>query len=274
MIPVISLRDVVALSGRFPLLAGVTLDVQQCEIVHLRGANGAGKSSLLRMLSGLVPITAGSAMVLGHDLVVDRISVRRELALLGHASFLYDDLTVEDNVRFALRASRAEGARASRAEGARASRAEGARASRAEGAAGSLTGADGAQQALARLGLAGRLRTTRVSRLSAGQRRRAAIAVVVARRPRLWLLDEPHAGLDASGRLLVDELVLEARDAGATIVFASHELDNAERLADRTVEVSGGRVVEVANEAPGATPLVDGVVGEPAHEEDIGVDVA
>ncbi len=247
--PVISLRDAVSLSGRFPLLAGVTLDVAGGEVVHLRGPNGAGKSSLLRLCAGLVPIESGTAFVLVHDIRADRQSVRREVGLLGHASFLYDDLSVERNVRFAVRAARAD-----------------------------LRGVD---EALDRLGLGGRLRSTLVGSLSAGQRRRAALAVVVARRARLWLLDEPHAGLDAMGRTSVDELVRAASASGTTVLLASHELDRASRLADRVVVVAGGRVVAAAE--PGATgvPAAQGAEGDetrqiaPAGEaEEDGRDVA
>ncbi|HMX66525.1 MAG TPA: heme ABC exporter ATP-binding protein CcmA, partial [Microthrixaceae bacterium] len=79
--------------------------------------------------------------------------------------------------------------------------------------------------------------------LSAGQRRRGSFAAMGARRPELWLLDEPHAGLDASGRDIIDGLVREAASVGATVLFASHELDRADDVADRTVEVVGGTVV-------------------------------
>src|SRR5439155_942908 len=75
--------------------------------------------------------------------------------------------------------------------------------------------AEEAEAAMNRLGLAGRLADVPVARLSAGQRRRAAVAVLVARRPELWLLDEPHAGLDAAGRDLVDTIV---RDAVAVVL--------------------------------------------------------
>jgi heme ABC exporter ATP-binding subunit CcmA len=220
---VISLREAVTLAGRFPLLAGVSLGVERGEIVHLRGPNGAGKSSLLRLCAGLLPIAGGEAFVLGHDLTLDRQSVRREIGLLGHSTFLYDDLTVVDNLRFAVRASRADPA--------------------------------GIAPALDQLGLTGRLTGTRVSGLSAGQRRRCALAVVVARRPALWLLDEPHAGLDAEGRGLLDAIMNEARGGGATIVFASHELDRADAIADRSVAIAGGRVVEPAGPAEAVGPL-------------------
>src|SRR2546425_8116191 len=164
----IRLRSAVALLGRFPALAGVDLDVASGEIVLLEGPNGAGKPSLLRACAGLLPIAHGEAEVLGHDLCRDRRSVRRSVGLLGHATFLYDDLSVIDNMRFAIKAAGGDVSRI--------------------------------PQAMAQLGLDGRLRDVSVNKLSAGQRRRVALAVVVARWPELWLLDEPHAGLDAEHR--------------------------------------------------------------------------
>lgn len=210
MAPAVRLSRAVVLLGRFPALAGADLLVEPGEIVHLSGPNGAGKSTLLRACAGLLRFVEGEAEVLGHDLRRDRRRLRRSVGLLGHASFLYDELTVRDNIRFAVRA------------------------------AGSPTSA--VEPALARLGLDGRLAGVDVSRLSAGQRRRTSLAVLVARRPELWLLDEPHAGLDAGGRDLVDELVREASAAGATVLFASHELDRASALAGHQLTVVGGQV--------------------------------
>jgi heme ABC exporter ATP-binding subunit CcmA len=210
MEPVIHLRDAVALLGRFPALAGATLDVGLGEVVLVRGPNGAGKTTLLRVCAGLVPVGGGEAVVLGHDLRVDRRLVRGRIGLLGHANQLYGDLTVVENVRFWARA-----AGASEAEVA---------------------------SALDGLGLAGRLADTPVSRLSAGQQRRTALAALVARRPELWLLDEPHAGLDNEGRDRLDHLIRRAAAAGATVVLASHDHDRVEALAGRTVLLAGGRV--------------------------------
>jgi heme ABC exporter ATP-binding subunit CcmA len=211
MEPVVHLRAAVALLGRFPALAGVDLDVERGEIVLLRGPNGAGKTTLLRMCAGLLSVVAGDAVVLGHDLRVNRHDVRRHVGLLGHATGLYDDLTVADNLRFWTRAGRADPA--------------------------------DAEAAMTALGLRGRLRDVPVARLSAGQRRRTSLAVMVARRPELWLLDEPHAGLDTDARDLVDRLIRDAATAGATVLVASHEHERAEALAGRTVLLSGGAVV-------------------------------
>ena len=187
MAPAVRLREAVALAGRFPLLAGATLDVGEGEIVHVRGPNGAGKTSLLRLCCGLLRVRSGEAVVLGHDLVADRRAVRREVALLGHAAYLYEELTAPENLRFALRAAGAD--------------------------------PELGLPALERLGITGRLSELPVAQLSAGQRRRTALALVVARRPRLWLLDEPHAGLDAEGRELLDTLVADASGRGRTILL-------------------------------------------------------
>lgn len=210
MAPVVSFLGAVSLLGRFPALAGVDLAVGPGEIVLLRGPNGAGKTTLLRVCAGLVPVTEGRAEVLGVDLVRDRRAVRHRVGLVGHGAGLYKDLTVAENVAFWGRA----------------------------------TGASDhdVTAALARLGLDGRLRDLQVAKLSAGQRRRASIAAMVARRPELWLLDEPHASLDAAGHDLVDDLVRASVAAGATVLMASHEDDRAAAIATRVVEVVGGTV--------------------------------
>lgn len=208
--PVVRLADVVSVVGGFPVLAGASLEVAQGEIVLLRGANGAGKTSLLRVCAGLLPVQRGEAMVAGVDLVADRWSVRSRVGLLGHSNGLYHDLSVAENVAF-------------------------------WGATVDATGAE-VQSAMERMGLAERLADVSVGRLSAGQRRRTALACLVARRAQVWLLDEPHAGLDAAGRDELDATLRDAAAAGATVLVASHELERAGALASRVLEVVGGCV--------------------------------
>ena len=208
--PVVELVDVVAVLGRFPALAGASLRVNPGEVLLLKGPNGAGKTTLLRLCAGLLPLERGRAVVLGHDLSVDRAAIRAEVGLLGHQNGLYGDLSVRDNVRFWGRTAGASEREIS--------------------------------AALAQLGLDGRLATVAAGRLSAGQRRRTALACLIARRARLWLLDEPHAGLDAEGRDLLDDVIRQSVAAGATVMVASHELERAQALATRMVTVSGGLV--------------------------------
>ncbi len=104
---IVRLRGVVALIGRFPALAGVDLDISEGEVVSVQGHNGAGKSSLLRLCAGLLRVESGEGEVLGHDLATERAAVRRHVGLLGHDTALYDDLSVEENLTFWARASRA-----------------------------------------------------------------------------------------------------------------------------------------------------------------------
>ncbi len=220
-------RAAVALAGRFPALSGVDLAIEPGEVVVVVGANGAGKTSLLRACAGLLPVTSGEAVVLGCDLRTDPASVRTRVGLLGHAAPLYDELTAAENVRFAVRAA---------------------------GLPGRIAG-----PALERLGLVGRLAKTPTGRLSAGQRRRVALASLVARNPELWLLDEPHASLDAGARQLISELVAEAAGRGAAVLLSTHEPDVAVPSADRVVNLSGGRVV---GERRGGRRTLEAVAGE------------
>jgi ABC-type multidrug transport system ATPase subunit len=172
---------------------------------------------LLRLLAGLVPLYSGEATVLGYDLAHDRRGARRELALVGHETFCYDDLTVRENLHFAARAA--------------------------------ARGIDDADAAMERLGLVRQADIVH-RRLSMGQRRRLAVAVALSRDPRLLLLDEPHAGLDVDGRAFLDAVVRGAPSEGRTVLLASHELEHARELATREVVITAGQ----AHLAPVANP--------------------
>ena len=205
---VIELNDVVAVLGGFPALAGVSLSVQRGEIVLLQGPNGAGKTSVLRVCAGLLPIERGTGRVLGIDLATQREDIRSRVGLLGHQNGLYLDLTVKQNIEFWA----------------------------------STVGAtqEEVSTAMARMRMDGRLANVKAAQLSAGQRRRTALASLIVRRAEVWLLDEPHAGLDAAGRDELDELLRAAVRSGATVVLASHESERAAGLATRTVTIDGG----------------------------------
>jgi heme ABC exporter ATP-binding subunit CcmA len=205
---VIELKGVVAVLGSFPALAGVSLSVQRGEILLLQGPNGAGKTSLLRVCAGLMPIERGTGTVLGIDLATNRQDIRTRVGLLGHTNGLYLDLTVEQNIQFwasTVGASQEEVA-----------------------------------NAMSTMRVDGRLAKVKAGQLSAGQRRRTALASLIVRRAEIWLLDEPHAGLDAAGRDELDALLRNAVAAGATVVLASHESERAAGLATRTMTIDGG----------------------------------
>jgi heme ABC exporter ATP-binding subunit CcmA len=212
---VVALQEVVAVLGSFPALAGATLTVSTGEILLLHGPNGAGKTTLLRVCAGLLPIERGSGEVMGVDLRTQREHIRQRVGLLGHANGLYLELTVRQNIAFWA----------------------------------STVGAttDEVDAAMDRMRLSGRLSSVRASQLSAGQRRRCALASLIVRRAALWLLDEPHAGLDIAGRDELDSTLREAVQSGATIILASHEIERSRALATRIVTVDGGVVREGAS---------------------------
>lgn len=216
---VIQLRSAVALVGRFPALASVDLEVSTGELVLVHGPNGAGKTSLLRLCAGLLPLSAGTGVVLGADL--SRRGRPRGLGFLGHSSGVYDDLSAIENVEFRTRLSNVSVRHAA--------------------------------AALERIGLDSRLHGVAVATLSAGQRRRVGLAALMACEPRLWLLDEPHGGLDAEARALLDAALVEATTRGAAVVLVSHELDQVERIATRSVRIDRGRTEapSVVGAAPG-----------------------
>ena len=207
---VVELNGVVAVLGGFPALAGADLSVGRGEVLLLQGPNGAGKTSLMRVCAGLLPIERGSGRVLGMDITSERERVRSRVGLLGHTNGLYLDLTVAQNIRFWA----------------------------------STVGATDEEVAgaMSRMRLDGRLAGVKAEKLSAGQRRRTALASLIVRRAELWLLDEPHAGLDTAGRDEIDAVLRDAVGSGATVIVSSHEHERARALATRTVTVDGGTV--------------------------------
>ena len=231
---VVRLRSAVCLLGRFPALAGVDLDVHTGEIVLLAGPNGAGKTTLLRLIAGLVPMYSGEGEVFGSDLMLDRRGARRNLALVGHETFCYDDLTVRENLEFVARASGGRG--------------------------------EDAQPVIERLGL-GAVADLTHRKLSAGQRRRLALGAALVRDPQLLLLDEPHAGLDAEGRAVLHEIVAAAPVEGRTVLMASHELELARALATREVRVETGRASLPAPSADVPSERSGDTAGSPPMDE-------
>lgn len=193
---------------RTPVLRGVDLAVRAGEVVGLVGANGSGKSTLLRVLATLLAPAGGTGHVLGAVLGTPACAaVRPQIVLVGHDSALYPYLTLAENLHFVARLF---------------------------GVAGSDV--DDALEAVGLSGAAGR----RADHCSQGMRRRAELARVFAVTPSLLLLDEPHAGLDADSRGLVDLVTDRVRRRGGGCVAVSHERDRLHCLVDRVVEIVDG----------------------------------
>ncbi|HVX15543.1 MAG TPA: ABC transporter ATP-binding protein [Pirellulales bacterium] len=253
----IEISDLVHRYGERTALAGLDLRIEPGEIFALLGPNGGGKTTLFRLLSTLIPIQQGRALVFGYDVARQTMDVRRRIGVVFQAPSLDKKLTVAENLRHQGRIYGLSG----RALAAR------------------------CDELLARLRLADR-HGDLVETLSGGLRRRVELAKGMLHGPRLLLLDEPSTGLDPAARSDLWEYLQQIRgDSGVTVVLTTHlleEADKADRLAilnagtlvaldtpDRLRASVGGDTLTIETEEPAwlAAAIVDRF-GLPAHEVD------
>jgi heme exporter protein A len=211
--------------GRRWALIDLSFEVPPGTLVMIAGRNGSGKSTLLRVLATALRPDRGTVLVLGLDTRAERQRVRQQTALLGHRTGLYEPLTALENLAIVAR----------------------------------FLGKDPSKEALfARLeavGLADRAEDA-VDTLSAGMRQRLALARVLMQEPRVVLLDEPYGHLDPPGFRLVDRLLQTWREAGVTVLMATHLLRRGRELCDRGLVLESGRVVFSGD--VGGMPAPDG----------------
>ena len=211
MDPVIRFRAAVALVGRFPVLAGVDLDVAQGEIVLLQGANGAGKTTTMNVLLGFVGATSGRASIFGVD--VRQPIARQRIGYLPELTYYYKFLNTEELLRFYARIFRIP--RAER--------------DRRIDAVLNLVGLEGARRRL-------------IKTYSKGMQQRVGLAQALINNPDLLILDEPTSGLDPLGRMKVREIIQRLKDEGKTVFFSSHELGEVETVCDRVAILHEGKL--------------------------------
>ncbi len=193
------------------VLDDVSLDVAGGEAVALLGANGAGKTTLLRILATLIRPSRGQAFVGGHDCARDPEAARRQLGLVAHGSWLYDDLTAVENLHFwtTLHGRRAE--------------------------TGELRAALGEVEL-------DRVADERARTFSAGMKRRLSLARLVLLRPRVLLLDEPFAQLDQRAGKWLEGWLLAFKAAGGAVLLSTHSFGRGFAAVDRVAILAGGRV--------------------------------
>jgi heme exporter protein A len=200
-----------AFGGRI-VLDDITLDVASGQALALLGPNGAGKTTLLRIFATLTRPGRGTARVAGFDCVRQPEAVRAHIGLLPHGSWLYPDLTAQENLKFWA----------------------------------TLSGL-GADHETLRAALAAveleRVAGERVRTFSLGMQRRLALARLVLARPTVLLLDEPFGGLDQRGGKWLDDYLGTVKARGGAILMTTHSFGRGLGVADRIAILNGGRIV-------------------------------
>lgn len=197
--------------GSYPAVQNVSFSVQPGEIIGLLGPNGAGKTTTLRMLTGYMPPTSGSATINGYDVIADSLEVRRCVGYLPEQVPIYPDMTVRGYLLFwaKLRGLARPKARV--------------------------------DAVLALVRLENRANSL-IRNLSKGMRQRLGLAQAIVHEPQVIILDEPTIGIDPEQVIEVRETIRTLGQAH-TIIFSTHILSEAEQICDRVLIINQGRIV-------------------------------
>jgi len=200
--------------GSFTAVANVTLDARQGEAVVLLGPNGAGKTTTVRMLAAILQPTRGQAVVAGYDIEAEPVQVRERVGLLTEFPGLYDRMTALDYLHFF----------------------------------GALHGVPPTvllariKEILRRFGV-WEARRLRLGEFSKGMRQKIALARALLHDPPVLMLDEPTSAMDPSSARLVRQAILALKQAGRTLLICTHNLAEAEQLADRIAIIRLGQII-------------------------------
>jgi ABC-2 type transport system ATP-binding protein len=208
----IEVHDLTRRFGGFTAVDRLSFDVQPGEVFGFLGANGAGKSTTIRMLCGLLRPTSGTARVGGVDVSRDPEAVKRRIGYMSQRFSLYERLTIDDNIRFF-------------------------------GGIYDLGGRafdERREFVLQMAGLKGREKT-RTSDLAGGWRQRLALGCAILHQPPIVFLDEPTGGVDPVSRREFWDLIADLAQRGTTVLVTTHYLDEAEHC-DRIAIIHGGRL--------------------------------
>ena len=210
--PAIEVTNLTKSFGSFYALRGLSLSVATGECVTIFGPNGAGKSTFLKILSSISRPTDGQIRINDYQLKEHSHKTRHQIGLIGHQTFLYDDLTATENLLLYARLYNIAAAQ------------------------------DRVRQALAEVGLAQRA-SNRVREFSRGMQQRLAIARAMLHEPEILFLDEPYTGLDQHAATMLTEWLQKLRSKQRTILLVTHDLGQGLAMADRVVIFLNGRIV-------------------------------
>jgi heme exporter protein A len=211
-VPYIEARGLVKKFGHKTALRNVDIVLTEGDSLALFGPNGAGKSTLIQVLCSLLQPTSGSVRIAGYEARRDREALHQIIGLIGHQTFLYPDLTADENLKFY----------------------------------GAMYGVprlnDRIPEVLDLVGLSD-FRKDVVQNFSRGMQQRLSIGRAIIHDPMIIFLDEPFTGLDQQGSEDFKKLILQFRDQGKTVIMASHHLHLGLELCDRAAILKSGRIV-------------------------------
>ena len=238
----IQCRELTKRFGDFTAVDRLSLDVEQGAICACLGANGAGKSTTVRMLTGLLAPTSGAAMVCGVDVTADALALRQRIGVLPEDLGLFDDLSVEEHLRLTADIYRVPAVEAG----------------------------DRIEQLISALRLTP-ARDTFAGRCSHGTRKKTALAMALLPNPKALFLDEPFEAIDPVTSKTMRDILVAASARGITVFLTSHILAVAEEIATQFVIMRQGRVVwnAAASELEGSLEEVYFDLAEPAERVEL-----
>ena len=195
--------------GDFQAVKGVSFSVKEGEVLGFLGPNGAGKSTTMRMITGFLPPTSGTAVLNGHDVLTDPIAAKRDLGYLPESAPSYRAMTVRDYLKFVAEV---------RGKG--------------EG---------DVDEALKLAKLEDKAGQT-IETLSKGYRQRTAFAAAILHDPKVLIMDEPTDGLDPNQKYTVREMIKDMAKKGKAIIISTHILEEVDAVCTKVVVISDGEV--------------------------------
>jgi ABC-2 type transport system ATP-binding protein len=209
----IEIRNLTKRFGPFTAVDGVSFNVKRGEVLGFLGPNGAGKSTTMKMVTGFLPPTAGTAIVAGHDVTVDPLAVKDAVGYLPEGAPAYPDMTPETFLEFCARVRGLTGA----------------------------TKRERIAEVVDKVHLEGVMRQS-IETLSKGFKRRVGLAQAILHDPDVLIMDEPTDGLDPNQKHEVRQLIKEMASRKA-IVLSTHILEEVEAVCTRAVIINRGRIV-------------------------------
>lgn len=210
-LPLLSVTNLQKDIGKKNILKNISFSLKQGEVLSILGPNGAGKSTLLRILSVVTNLTDGELWIRGKEITVEESRLRQEIGVISHETFLYDDLTAYENLKFY----------------------------------GEMYGVEDIQErifdVIDKVGLNFCLRDL-VRTFSRGMKQRLSIARAILHLPGILLLDEPYTGLDQHAVEMLDGIINDLNTSQRTIVMVTHNFKQGLAMSDRFLILDAGEI--------------------------------